>query len=236
MTQYCAGYVAKGKTISTYTSEAWTPSLEDLQCLEGAALIVGGMHDRRTRLQDIEVYTADGQRRMLSDLPQAISLHSVDYIDGALLLCGGKDNDGGRRSSRDKCLKGEYQPSTKGTLVHGYFWSREQFNSIQFFISIHTEQYNFLLFISTPQKCNLHTQFCTHFKNKKCRALTSSYFACFAQTMQSKQAMCHTCTFTSLIIIYGLTISMLAACNNCNLNIIHRYNCAYLALMGYFMI
>ena len=106
--------MAKGKTVSTCDSGVWTPLLEDLQCLEAVALITGGFDDSR-KLQEVEVWKGDGQRKRLSDLPRVISDHSVDYIDGALLLCGGYD-----RRSRNKCLKGEYQPSTKGILVHSH--------------------------------------------------------------------------------------------------------------------
>ena len=41
-------------------------------------------------------------------LGQGIAYHSLDYVDGVLLLCGG------RGGNANKCLKGEYQPSTQG--------------------------------------------------------------------------------------------------------------------------
>ena len=85
----------------------------NIGCLQGAALVSGGLHGS-SRLAEVEVWTEDGQSKRLSDLPDSIQRHSMDYVYGELFVCGGKDGDG----SSDKCLKGEYQPSTKGRLVH----------------------------------------------------------------------------------------------------------------------
>lgn len=69
----CTGHVARGKTVAGCADGVWTPSLEDMSCAEGAALIAGGFDGCR-RLQEVEVWTADGQRRRLSDLPLGTSL------------------------------------------------------------------------------------------------------------------------------------------------------------------
>ena len=102
--------MAKGKTVAHCDDGVWTPSLGDFACLEGVALITGGNADY-TRQPKVEVWTADGLRKRLSDLPYGLNAHSTDYIDGGLFLCGG-------RSNLETCLKGDYQPSTKGTLIH----------------------------------------------------------------------------------------------------------------------
>ena len=118
--------------MTSYNDGVWTTSLGDLQCLEAVALITGGMIDNfniSSPLQEVEVWTEDGQRKRLSDLPYKNLYHSVDYIDGGLYLCGGGGN-------KTKCLKGEYQPSTKGTLVHSCFeYSAQTMQSINLNLS-----------------------------------------------------------------------------------------------------
>ena len=109
------GYVAEGKTVVTCDYGVWTPSLTSVVCLEAVVLIAGGFYGTRTN--QVEVWAADGKSKRLSDIPLEITGHSVDYIGGGLLLCGGNVDDLG---INNKCFMGEYQPSTKGTLVHCY--------------------------------------------------------------------------------------------------------------------
>ena len=97
--------MAKGKTVINCTSVS-SSFLGDSACLEAVALVTGGSDGGGK----VEVWTADGLRKKLSDLPYQIHYHSVDYIDGRLILCGSIDDI--------KCLKGKYQPLTKGTLVY----------------------------------------------------------------------------------------------------------------------
>ena len=85
----------------------WLPSLDQVGCVEGVALITGGYYSKF--IAQVEVYGPDELKYSLSNLPQKIREHSVDYIDGSVFLCGGQGN-------KNLCLKGEYQAWTKGSM------------------------------------------------------------------------------------------------------------------------
>ena len=76
-------------------------------CTEGVVLITGGSDGHFNRFSQVEIWGPDGLNRSLSDLPQGRFAHTVFYINAYFLLCGGYD-------SKEDCLKGEIQQSSKG--------------------------------------------------------------------------------------------------------------------------
>jgi hypothetical protein len=52
----------------------------------------------------VEVYGAAGGGRLLPSLPDSYSLHTVDLVDGEVVLCGGEDAYGGSSHS-SSCLR-----------------------------------------------------------------------------------------------------------------------------------
>ena len=87
---------------STCESGMWTPSIKNLKCFGYVTLIVGGS-TADSESQAVEVYKPNGWARSLSDFPKNIKANTLDYLNGALYLCG-----------EQECFKGEYQMSSKG--------------------------------------------------------------------------------------------------------------------------
>ena len=101
-----AGYVSSGKSRISCHSGVWSPSLDQVGCVEGVVLITGGGDQNL-----VEVYGPDKLRKSLANLPRKIREHSAVYIDGSVYLCGGHGN-------LNQCLKGEFQASSKGTVIY----------------------------------------------------------------------------------------------------------------------
>merc|ERR1712073_146951 len=67
-----------------------------MTCPAALALVTGGYGNG----QSVEIYSSDGScNRQLSDLPDNRYAHTVNYVDGYILLCGGDQKD-----TRTSCL------------------------------------------------------------------------------------------------------------------------------------
>lgn len=77
------GFVTSGPS----TVDCRKPMEVALKCEPAVALVTGGQKS----LQRVEVYSSqtDSCRRLLPSLPSLYSQHSVDYLDGQVILCGG---------------------------------------------------------------------------------------------------------------------------------------------------
>ena len=95
-------------TVRCRQSGSWSPVLGKLECTEGVALITGGWYNH-VWMNKVEVWGPDGLTKSLSDLPVGLLAHSMEFINGSVLLCGGERHV-------DKCLKGDYQSSSKGYM------------------------------------------------------------------------------------------------------------------------
>ena len=91
----------------------WTPvSLVSPDiCTEGVALVTGGKTNSLMSISSkAEAYIHSRSSRLLAtsifDFVE-VSAHTLDYVNGILLLCGG-------RTHADRCMKGVYQASRKG--------------------------------------------------------------------------------------------------------------------------
>ena len=105
---FLVGYVTFYKSRINCHSGQWLPPLDLARCVEGVALVTGG-NNKTDNLIQVEVYGPNNFKRSLANLTKGIQRHSVDYVDGAVYLCGGVRN-------KNLCLIGEYQPSSKGIL------------------------------------------------------------------------------------------------------------------------
>ena len=103
------GYVAKDKEMTTCQSGAYSPAASQMACVEAAVLVTGGYScSPRRSFSTVEVFGANGLNKTLSNLPTLRHLHTVDYINGELYLCGGHPGN------TTRCWRGTYKPSTKG--------------------------------------------------------------------------------------------------------------------------
>ena len=90
-------------------SGIWYPS--DLACVEGIALVTGGYNGEE--VSAVEVYGPGGMSKRLSD-NQAIYDHSLDYLEGAVYMCGGANSPG----LSNICFRGELNVPNKGKYWH----------------------------------------------------------------------------------------------------------------------
>ena len=105
------GYVARNKSVASFESGLWTPSLDQLECTEGVVLITGGLKrvsGKQSRMSQVEIWGPNGLSRSLSNLSEASASHTTFYIDGHVILCGTFGRDG------KDCLIGEFHPASKG--------------------------------------------------------------------------------------------------------------------------
>ena len=93
------GYVSRNKSRTTCDDSAWSPPLSSMVCVEGVALIVGGASSGDGDRKVVEIYGPDLHDR-LPDLPDQREVHTVDYVDGQVLLCGGRVS-----GTYDSCLQ-----------------------------------------------------------------------------------------------------------------------------------
>ena len=71
------------KSWTSCSRNVWTPQLKELYCTEGVAFITGGP------FKSIEVY-GHGLSLEVGQLPFTIFQHTSFYIDGYIVLCGGR--------------------------------------------------------------------------------------------------------------------------------------------------
>ena len=81
-------------------------SLSDLACVEGIAFVTGGFNGEE--VSAVEVYGPGGMSKRLSD-SQAIHGHSLDYLEGAVYMCGGATS-----WVSNTCFRGELNIHNKG--------------------------------------------------------------------------------------------------------------------------
>ena len=98
------GYVARGPTVTQLKSCKWSPTLDQFSCTESILLFTGGLKSRHS----VEVY-GNGIHRRLSDLPVGTYTHTTNFVNGKVLLCGGKGKN-------MFCQKGEYNKDDKGQI------------------------------------------------------------------------------------------------------------------------
>ena len=83
-----SGYVPSNNSLTSCSGGSWTIPPEDMSCEVGVALITGGFNDNAKR--SVEIYSTDGSCHMtLPSLPDDRTDHTVDFVDGHVLLCGG---------------------------------------------------------------------------------------------------------------------------------------------------
>ena len=106
------GYVPRSLSRSSCQSGSWTPTLDNHSCVEGVVLMAGGMdwNDHNVKYT-VEAYGPGNLGVQLSNLPESRMELSLNYVDGAVYLCGDKDE-------KVTCLKGEHQ----ATPTKGQFW------------------------------------------------------------------------------------------------------------------
>ena len=99
--------------VAVCQSGLWTTS-SGLACMEGSALITGGS----TSVQ-LEAYGPGGMTKRMTDCNAGIGF-SLDYLEGAVYLCGGKKAN----VLSNSCFRGEPNHSNKGiyfdTSFEGY--------------------------------------------------------------------------------------------------------------------
>ena len=109
------GYTAYNRTVTTCTNNIWTTTPQHMSCYVSVALITGGRPNYRT----VEIYSSDGScNKQLPDLPDDRYQHTVDYVDGQLLLCGG-DRTSHTRTSCLQMNESTFSWSYHSTLNHG---------------------------------------------------------------------------------------------------------------------
>ena len=131
-------------------SGAWTPAPNSFTCIEMVALITGGFGISSTIVRgvEVEVFGPNGFNKTLSNLPGSRRRHSVDYLDGALYLCGGSGI-----TAEEGCLKGEYQNNTKGRYIAICSIKPENLiKSVRGNSSFTACRLTFISFISNPTK------------------------------------------------------------------------------------
>ena len=107
--QIFIGYVTRNKMATVCQSGLWSPS--GLSCVEGIALVTGGFNGGSIPM--VEVYGPGGISKRLSD-NQAIHAHSLDYLDGAVYMCGGAEKSSGLSNI---CFRGELNIPNKGNIL-----------------------------------------------------------------------------------------------------------------------
>ena len=79
------GYAATNRTVTSCVAGDWSTSPPEMTCSPAVVLVTGG------GTASVEIYSSDGRcDQLLSGrLPDERLAHSVDYVDGQVLLCGG---------------------------------------------------------------------------------------------------------------------------------------------------
>jgi len=101
------GYIHSGRIATNCTSGTWSTPLEEMTCPAALALVTGGT---KIKERSVELYSSDGScNKFLPPLPHRRKFHTIDNVNGDILLCGGS-----RSRQRTSCLK----MSENSTMVH----------------------------------------------------------------------------------------------------------------------
>jgi len=100
------GYIHSGRIATNCSSGTWSTPLGEMTCPAAVALVTGG----KSAEKSVEIYSSDGScNRDLPELPDDRKDHTIDNVDGDILLCGGSNV-----RQMTSCLK----MSENSTMVH----------------------------------------------------------------------------------------------------------------------
>ena len=89
------GYVPAGISLAECKEEVWSPSTDRMTCSEGMIMITGGKAENSTMndfLDNIEAFLPADIGFKAPSLPYSLGMHSLGYVDGKVIACGGRND------------------------------------------------------------------------------------------------------------------------------------------------